>query len=67
MCDQCSTPEIFKRVQEYIAEHGYTTGQELLDITGNDFVLQHAYAKYWTGIIIPDTLEEIQRRIDDLS
>jgi len=66
VCDECGTREMFIRVQEFIAEHGYVTGQELLDITDNDFVLQHAYAKYWDAIVIPDIEERIKNRIAEL-
>lgn len=58
--------ELQDQVQAYIAEYGYTTGQELLDRTNNDIELQIAYADYWDAIVIPDTLDAIQRRINEL-
>jgi len=55
--------DLFDRVDEFIQEHGYVTGQEFLDITNNDMPLYHAYVAYWDAIIIPDLSDEIERRI----
>lgn len=67
MSDERTLNELHDQIQEIIAEHGFITGQELLDLTDNDIPLQHVYAAYWDAIVFPDLADKIQRQIDKLS
>ena len=61
-----SMNELLDRVEAIMNEHGYLTGQEFLDLTGNDMDLYNAYLAYWNAILIPQIKHNINERIKSL-